>query len=238
MQISNGKLASSSDSNIEKYYKIKCIHKLNGKWNICVCGLKTYALDLLGLLICQRIFNYKSCVDTKRKKNHMVICAMQTMLKTTFAWIAMQADGGTRYIGLIWGLGYATGASLPYLTVTFSAIGNSATLGWSKVLAIKVLVDCQLITTALKHSYGKRILQDSRSFKLELWRNIFMEKFGKTQWPLNFLSKYHDWNHTNPPRGKPGNGRALWPRGVLIAPADHSTTPREWWQVPRFLNCV
>lgn len=66
VQISNGNLASSSDRKIEKYYKLKCIHKLNGKWNICVCGLKTYALDLLGLLICQRIFNYKSCVDTKR----------------------------------------------------------------------------------------------------------------------------------------------------------------------------
>lgn len=95
---------------------------------------------------------------------------------------------------------------------------NSVALGWPKVLAIKVLGDCQLITTFLKPSHGKRILQGSRSFKLELWQNIFMEKFGeKNQWPLNFLSKYHDWNHTNPPRGKPGHGTALWPRGVLIA---------------------
>lgn len=61
-------------------------------------------------------------------------------------------------------------------------------------------------------------LQDSRSFKLELWWNIFTEKnFLKNQWPLNFLPKYHDWNHTNPPRGKPGNEISLWPRGVLIA---------------------
>lgn len=143
---------------------------------------------------------------------------MQTMLKTIFTWNAMRADGGTRYTGLIWGLGYATGASLHYLTVTFSATGNSVTLGWSKVLAIKVLVDCQLITTSLKHSHGKRILQDSRSFKLELWRNIFMEKYGKNQWTSIFLSKYHDdWNHTNPLRGEPGNGTALCPRGVLIA---------------------
>ena len=48
MQISKGKLASSGDSKTEKYYQIKCINKPSGKWSICVCGLKTYVLDLLG----------------------------------------------------------------------------------------------------------------------------------------------------------------------------------------------
>lgn len=48
VQISKGKLVSSGDSKIEKYYQIKCINKSSGKWSICVCSLKTYVLDLLG----------------------------------------------------------------------------------------------------------------------------------------------------------------------------------------------
>lgn len=49
----------------------------------------------------------------------MVVCEMQTMLKTTFTQIAMKAGGGAESTGLTWGLGYATGTSSHCLTVIF-----------------------------------------------------------------------------------------------------------------------
>lgn len=60
----------------------------------------------------------------------MVICEMQTMPQTTVTGTAAYADGGTKFTGLIWGLGYAPRASFCYpAAFFFSAIGNSVTLG-------------------------------------------------------------------------------------------------------------
>lgn len=49
----------------------------------------------------------------------MGICEMQNMLQTTVTGLAVHADGGTKFTGLIWEPGYATRASIHYLTAFF-----------------------------------------------------------------------------------------------------------------------
>lgn len=70
--------------------------------------------------------------------------------------------------------------------------------------------------------------------KTFLWKNM-----GKINEPWSFFQNIMMTETTQTHlEGSLGMGQPFVPGEFWLLPADHYTKPREWWQVPRFLNCV